>query len=166
MTGPIVTPGTYTARIRINGQTFNRTLDAKKDPSIDAGDADLIASTAMQIRIRDDMTAAADMVNAIEVMRKQIEDDLKASAWKPDVERALRDIDHKLLAVGLRLVSRTAMHSDDKWYVESYRLYQNLIWLNGVVHSGDVAGGADQRPTDARHRRAGRSEQGTECRPD
>jgi hypothetical protein len=43
------------------------------------------------------------------------------------------------------------MHSDDKWYVESYKVYQNLIWLNGVVNSGagDVAGGADQRPTDA-----------------
>jgi hypothetical protein len=43
------------------------------------------------------------------------------------------------------------MHSDDKWYVESYKVYQNLIWLNGVVNSGagDVAGGADERPTDA-----------------
>ena len=35
--------------------------------------------------------------------------------------------------------------------VESYKVYQNLIWLNGVVNSGagDVAGGADNRPTDA-----------------
>ena len=48
-------------------------------------------------------------------------------------------------------MSRTEMHSDDKWYVESYKVYQNLIWLNGVVNSGagDVAGGADERPTDA-----------------
>jgi photosystem II stability/assembly factor-like uncharacterized protein len=151
VTGPIVTPGKYTARIRINGQTFNRTLDVHKDPSIGASDGDLMASTAMQIRIRDDMTAVSDMVNGIEVMRKQIEDDLKANAAKPDVERTLRDIDQKLLTVELRLVSRTEMHSDDKWYVESYKVYQNLIWLNGVVNSGagDVAGGGDERPTDA-----------------
>src|SRR5258708_38812077 len=97
------------------------------------------------------MTAVADMVNSIEVMRKQTEDDLKANAGKPDVERALRDIDRKMLAVELRLVSHTEMHSDDKWYVESYKVYQNLIWLNGVVNSGagDVAGGAAERPTDA-----------------
>ncbi|PYQ98495.1 MAG: hypothetical protein DMF97_12500, partial [Acidobacteria bacterium] len=95
--------------------------------------------------------AAADIVNSIEVMRKQIEDDLKANAGKLEAERALRDIDRKLLDVELRLVSRTEMHSDDKWYVESYKVYQNLIWLNGVVNSGagDVAGGADERPTDA-----------------
>ena len=33
----------------------------------------------------------------------------------------------------------------------TYKVYQNLIWLNGVVNSGagDVAGGADERPTDA-----------------
>jgi hypothetical protein len=105
----------------------------------------------MQIRIRDDMSASADMVNAIEVVRKQIEDALKANAGKADAERALRDIDQKLLAVELRLVSRTEMHSDDKWYVEPFKVYQNLIWLNGVVNSGagDVAGGADNRPTDA-----------------
>ena len=151
VTGPIVTPGKYGVRLRIGGQTFTRTLDVLKDPSIDASDADLMASTAMQIRIRDDMSAAADMVNALEVLRKRIEDDQKANAGKADAERALRDIDQKLLAVELRLVSRTEMHSDDKWYVEPFKVVQNLIWLNGVVNSGagDVAGGADNRPTDA-----------------
>ena len=151
VTGPIVTPGRYSVRLRVGGQTFTRPLEVHKDPSIPVSDADLMASTAMQIRIRDDMSAAADMVNSLEILRKQIEDDLKANAGKPDVERALRDIDQKLLAVELRLVSRTEMYSDDKWYVESYKVYQNLIWLNGVVNSGagDVAGGADERPTDA-----------------
>jgi len=108
-------------------------------------------STALQIRIRDSMTAAADMVNALEIARKQIEDALKANAGRADAEHALHDLDRRLLDVELRLVSRTEMHSDDKWYVESYKVYQNLIWLNGVVNSGagDVAGGADERPTDA-----------------
>jgi hypothetical protein len=91
------------------------------------------------------------MVNGLEIVRKQIEDALGAAGGKPEAERALRDLDQKLLDVELRLVSRTEMHSDDKWYVESYKVYQNLIWLNGVVNSGagDVAGGADERPTDA-----------------
>jgi photosystem II stability/assembly factor-like uncharacterized protein len=151
ITGPIATPGKYTVRVRINEQTLTRPFDVLKDPSIGASDADLMTSTAMQIRIRDDMNATADMVNALEDLRKQIEDDLKANAGKPEAERALRDLDQKLLAVELRLVSRTELHSDDKWYVESYKVYQNLIWLNGVVNSGagDVAGGADERPTDA-----------------
>jgi hypothetical protein len=53
--------------------------------------------------------------------------------------------------VELMLITRTEMHSDDKWYVEAYKVYMNLVWLNGVIGSGagDVAGGADFRPTDA-----------------
>jgi hypothetical protein len=138
-------------RITIDGRPVEKTVDVYKDPSISASDADLAESTAVQIRIRDDMTASADMVNQIEIARKQIEEELKANAGKADAERALHAIDQKLLDVELQLVSKTEMYSDDKWYVEPYKVYQNLIWLNGVVNSGagDVAGGADNRPTDA-----------------
>jgi hypothetical protein len=43
------------------------------------------------------------------------------------------------------------MHSDDKWYVEKYKLYLNLVWLLAEVggQGGDVAGGAGYRPTAA-----------------
>jgi hypothetical protein len=43
------------------------------------------------------------------------------------------------------------MHSDDKWYVEKYKLYLNLVWLLAEVGGGggDVAGGAGYRPTNA-----------------
>ena len=37
-------------------------------------DADLAASVALQMRIRDDITATSDMVNTIEILRKQLED--------------------------------------------------------------------------------------------
>ena len=48
----------------------------------------------------------------------------------------------------LHFLSRTEMHSDDKWYVEKYRLYLNLVWLLAEVggRGGDVAGGAGYRP--------------------
>src|SRR5438093_1008213 len=52
VTGPIVTPGTYSVRIRINGEIFTRSLDVLKDPSISASAADLTESTGMQVRIR------------------------------------------------------------------------------------------------------------------
>jgi hypothetical protein len=42
------------------------------------------------------------------------------------------------------------LNSDDKYFVEPYQLYLNLIWLNAEVGTGggDVAGGADFAPTD------------------
>jgi len=50
-------------RIIVHRSIPTRAFDVLKDPSIDGSDADLMASTAMQIRIREDMRAAADMVN-------------------------------------------------------------------------------------------------------
>src|SRR5688500_14241132 len=48
----------------------------------------------------------------------------------------------------LHYLSRTEMHSDDKWYVEKYKLYLNLVWLLGEIGGGasDVAGGVGYRP--------------------
>ena len=49
----------------------------------------------------------------------------------------------------LHFLSRTEMHSDDKWYVEKYKLYLNLCWLLAEIggSGGDVAGGVAYRPT-------------------
>ena len=43
------------------------------------------------------------------------------------------------------------MHRDDKWYVEKYKLYLNLVWLLAEIGGGggDVMGGAGFRPTAA-----------------
>ncbi len=148
---PIAAPGRYTARLTVNGRPVTQPIDVLKDPSIPSADDDLAASTRTQIRIRDDMTRAADIVNRIEELRKQIEDQLARAKRKAAAEKALVEMDRKLLAVELRLLSRTELHSDDKWYVEAYKVYMNLVWLNGVVGTGagDVAGGAEYRPTDA-----------------
>jgi photosystem II stability/assembly factor-like uncharacterized protein len=149
--GPLATPGTYTLRVTHAGQTATRPFDVVKDPDIAASASELAAATAAGIRIRDGLNASATMVNRIEIARKQIEDYLKVNAGKEPVEQALRDLDKKLWDVEMMLVTRTEVHSDDKWYVEAYKVYMNLVWLNGVVGSGagDVQGGADFRPTDA-----------------
>ena len=51
----------------------------------------------------------------------------------------------------LHYLSRTEMHSDDKWYVEKYKLYLNLVWLLAEIGGGggDVMGGIGYRPTNA-----------------
>lgn len=57
----------------------------------------------------------------------------------------------KMYNAELHFLSRTEMHSDDKWYVEKYKLYLNLVWLLAEVggSGSDVAGGAGYRPTNA-----------------
>jgi hypothetical protein len=83
-------------------------------------------------------------------MRKQIQDELKTNAGKSDVIAALHEMDKKMLDVELKLLSKSDLHSDDKWFVEAYKVYLNLLWLSAQVGlgGGDAAGGADYRPTD------------------
>jgi len=91
------------------------------------------------------------MANKLEVMRKQILDLQKANAAKADIAGPLADLDRSMMGVELRLLSKSDLNSDDKYYVEPYKIYMSLIWLNGELNSGagDVQGGADYRPTDA-----------------
>ena len=59
-------------------------------------------------------------------------------------------MDRKLQGVEYKLITRSLALSDDKYFVEAYNVYFNLIWLNGEVGTGagDVHGGADLGPTD------------------
>jgi len=104
----------------------------------------------MQIRIRDDITQTSDSINGIEVMRKTIEDEKKANAGKSEILRILTEVESKLQGVEDKLIERSALLSDDKYFQQAYKVYSNLIWLNGAVGTGagDEAGGADYRPTD------------------
>lgn len=161
--GPLASPGRYTMRLYVpqdSGQppaagdpvpAATVPFRVLKDPAIPTTEADLAASTRAQVRIRDAMNETVDMVNRLEVMRRQIEDTLKVPGLDTAIATRLRALDGKMMGVELMLLSRTDMHSDDKWYVEKYRLYMNLVWLAGEVGTGagDVAGGAEFRPTDA-----------------
>ena len=56
--------------------------------------------------------------------------------------------------VEYKLITRADALSDDKYFQTAYKLYQNLIWLNGEIGTGagDVAGSGDWGPTETAHR--------------
>ena len=147
---PMASPGQYQVRITVDGKALSQPFEVLKDPAIATSLEDLTTSTETQIRIRDNITTTSTMVNQMEVWRKQIEDQVKVNAAKADVVKALTDLNKKILDVELKLVSRSEMLSDDKYFPEAYKVYMNLIWLSGGVGMGasDEAGSIDYRPTD------------------
>ncbi|HTR78464.1 MAG TPA: hypothetical protein VMH39_10150, partial [Gemmatimonadaceae bacterium] len=148
---PIAAPGKYVVRLTVDGTVYSQRFEVAKDPGIPSSDADLVASTRAQRRIVADMDSSVSMINRIEVMRRQIEDLVRSDSAQPDVARSLTTLDGKILDVELRLLSHEDFYSDDKYYVEPFKIYLNLIWLYGEVGggAGDVQGGAEYRPTDA-----------------
>jgi hypothetical protein len=149
--GPIAAPGRYTVRITVDTATVSAPFRVLKDPAIPTSESDLALSTAAQVRIRNAINQTVETVNTIEILRRKVEDHRAANRDKADVLAALDGFDRRLLDIELILLSRSDLHSDDKWYVEAYHTYLNLLWLSGEVGTGaaDMAGGADFRPTDA-----------------
>jgi hypothetical protein len=120
-------PGHYQVRLKIDGASLAQSFEVLKDPAVTTSVEDLTASTATQVRIRNDITTTSTMVNQMEIWRKQIEDQLKSKGVKSDVVKALTDLNTKILDVELKLVSRSEMLSDDKYFPEAYKVYMNLI---------------------------------------
>jgi photosystem II stability/assembly factor-like uncharacterized protein len=147
---PMAAPGKYQVRFSVDGTAHAQPFEVVKDPAIATSVEDLLTSTATQMRIRDDITQTSEMVNKMEIWRRQIEDQMKANASKPAVAKALADLDKKIWDVEVKLVSRSEVHSDDKYFPEAYKVYMNLIWLSGGVGQGasDEAGSIDYKPTD------------------
>ena len=149
--GVTAIPGSYAVRMIVAGKSYSRTFDIVRSPALTSSDADLATSLQTQLRIVAAMNESVDMINRLEVIGKQIEDQLKTKAADAAAAKSLRALEQKRMDVMLQLLSRTDLHSDDKWYVEAYKLYMNLIWLYAEVGpgGGDVAGNMDARPTNA-----------------
>ena len=107
--------------------------------------------TALQNDIVSSLDDVVDKINRIEIMREQVENLRKAHGADKALDSDLAAIYDKMYTTELHYLSRTEMHSDDKWYVEKYKIYLNLVWLLGEVGGGasDVMGGAGYGPTNA-----------------
>ena len=71
--GPIVAPGAYSVRLKVDGQSYTQPLTVLSDPHAPGSAADIDLSVKTLLRIRDDISHASDDVNHMEWLRKQIE---------------------------------------------------------------------------------------------
>jgi hypothetical protein len=148
--GPIAAPGKYTVRMTVDGQSFTQPLEVVRTPDSHADDAALQSSVRLQIKVRDDITQVSNMTNQLEWMRRQLEDETKASAGRDNLIKMIADINKKLEDVEYQLITRADALSDDKYFQTAYNLYQNFLWLDGEIGTGagDVQGSGDWGATE------------------
>ena len=147
---PRAAPGKYTVRMTMNGRQYTQPFEIYRDVNLPSTDADLVASTEFQKKIVTALNDVVDKINRLEIMRAQVED-LRKDAANRALDAPLAALYKRMYETELHFLSRTEMHSDDKWYVEKYKLYLNLVWLLAEVggSGGDVMGGAGYKPTHA-----------------
>ncbi len=145
--GPLVPPGNYQVKLTVSGHTYTQPLVLLSDPKSPGTPEQLRQTYALQLRIRDDVGQISNMVNLIERQRHQLEE---MKAGSDPLAKPVSKMDTRLQDVEYEMFTKDLAASDDKYYVSAWKIYYNLLWLNGEIGTGagDVAGGGDYGPTD------------------
>jgi photosystem II stability/assembly factor-like uncharacterized protein len=96
--GPLVPPGTYTARLTVDGRTATTSVRVLRDPRTTVSDADLQSQEAFAVQVRDAITSLEGLVSQLRTVRQQIATRRGLLETRPNA----RD----LLAAGDRIIER------------------------------------------------------------
>ena len=140
-----VPPGTYTVELDADGTVRSRQLAVLKDPNSEGSAADIRAQTDMVLALRDDYDAAAEAINRIEWIRRQLYDlvpVLEDQGDAAEIVQSAVELDSALIAVEEELVQlRTTGTGQD-----GVRYPAKLIGKLGHLANGVRS--ADFPPTD------------------
>lgn len=140
--GPRVVPGTYTAKLIVDGKEVSQTFEVLKDPHAEGTLEDLQAQVEFSLQLRDAMNIAVSSINSIEVIRKELEAIIAEDGNKRIQREAIRmkgiaeNIAGKLYDIHLTGAREDAFRSP-------MRLYGRLSALASDINGS----GIDFRPT-------------------
>ncbi len=95
--GPLALPGTYTAKLTVDGKSYSQTFTVKNDPRSPARAPELQDQHNLLMNLYDAAAEAADGYHQVSAMRALVAEISKAN---PDVAAAVTDFDAKLSAAG------------------------------------------------------------------
>jgi photosystem II stability/assembly factor-like uncharacterized protein len=143
LVGPQVAPGTYTARLTVDGATLETAFEIRKDPRVTASQADLEAQFALASQVHDKLSETHATINAIRKLKKQLdlwEARAKEQGGESKLLSAASALRRKASAVEEKLVQVKAKSRQDTLNYPAM-LNSKLAGLLGSV------GGADFAPT-------------------
>lgn len=139
--GPMALPGTYQARLTVNGRSQTASFELKQDPRIEVSRADLEKQFQLESQLTRRLTALHNTVNEIRDIRAQIEAfDRRykdAPAWAP-VKPIADELLNKIKAVEEKII-QTKMKSTEGDLRFPTMLDEQFIWLNWSVDATDAA---------------------------
>jgi len=71
---PVATPGRYFVRLSVDGQEYEQPFEIRKDPRVNASDADLRAQFDLMVDLRDRFSEVSDTVLRIREVRARLEE--------------------------------------------------------------------------------------------
>jgi photosystem II stability/assembly factor-like uncharacterized protein len=138
-------PGTYTVTLEVDGRTLSQPLRVLKDPSSEGTEADIRAQVALAETIRRDHDLAAEAINRIEWLRRQLADlapILEEQGDARDLLQAGDSLVRRLIAVEEDLIQLRLTGTGQDGVRYPAKVSERLRYLLGNVAT------ADFRPTD------------------
>jgi photosystem II stability/assembly factor-like uncharacterized protein len=89
--GPLVVPGTYTARVAIGDNEVVRPIEVLKDPHTEGTMDDIRAQVALSLQMRDQINEVVEMIDRLEWARKQLEDLSEMLAGDAEAEAVITE---------------------------------------------------------------------------
>lgn len=143
LVGPAVPPGTYTARLTVDGERSETSFEIRKDPRVSASEADLEEQFALAMRAHQKLSETHSTINAIRALTKQLdlwEARAKEQGGQSRLVSAAAALRKKASAIEEELVQVKAKSRQDTLNFPA-KLNAKLVSLVGII------GGADFAPT-------------------
>ncbi len=140
-TGPRAVPGTYQAKLTVDGKTMTESFDLKKDPRIPTTPEDFQKQFDLLTKIRDKVSETHNAIIEIRDVRKQVDDYAKRIKDQPNsqpIVDAAKSLNAKLTAIEEELY-QTKNQSNQDPLNYPIKLNNKLAALTGVVASADAA---------------------------
>ena len=134
VTGPRVSPGTYTVRLTADGKSQSQSFTVMRDPRLETTPEDYAKQLALALQIRDKLSETNEAVIRIRDVRKQLDD--YANRDSKRVSEAAKDLIKKLTAVEENLYQTKNRASEDPLNFP-IKLNNKLAYVLGLVGSSD-----------------------------
>ncbi|MGD8319390.1 MAG: glycosyl hydrolase [Gemmatimonadota bacterium] len=145
--GPLVVPGTYTARITVGDHVMETPVEVLKDPHSAGTLDDIKAQVALSLQLRGELEKAGSMIDHLEWIREQVEDAeafFAKDSTATEAAQAARDFKAKLMDVEGRLFDVHLSGAREDAFRNPMKLYGRM----GALASDVGASSADHKPTD------------------
>jgi photosystem II stability/assembly factor-like uncharacterized protein len=73
LVGPQIAPGTYRARLTVDGERLETEFEVRKDPRVTATQAELDAQFALAMQVHSKLSETHETINAIRALKKQLD---------------------------------------------------------------------------------------------
>jgi len=138
---PLVLPGTYTVTLKVGDKEFTQPIKVLKDPNSEGTEADILLQKSMMDQIKKDLSAAAEIVNQLEWIRRQgadlksIADDQKNTEVAKEIdsfEKQVTDLENTLIQLKITSQGQGGI----RWPAQ---VVEKLQYLGGTTEIADFA---------------------------